>query len=462
MPPTTPRAPAPEPGSLREIVSLAWPQVLMLSAQFLVALADITAAGHISGRAQAALGMISASLFFFLVVATAMTNGAVAVMSQALGGGLSGRAGRYSFFVPGLGLALGLAFSLACVLFHAPFLRVINVPGEIRPVAGYFLRVYAYTLPAYYLLLTTNGVFQAYGKVRLPLYSMCLVTAVNGVLDFGLGLGLWGLPALGHKGVAWATFCSVSAGAAANLVNMRRSGLLKAAYRPPLNWMRRAASPLFRCAWPAGASQVLTQGSLLALFALIGTLDADPVGPLAGLAAGMRVEAVLFMPAFALNLTAAILVGRALGMGRGDLALASTLRILALGTLALGLCAALVWQVRAPLATLVAPDPAVRQNTLAYLAYSLSATPFTVAALILTGAMAGAGAAFYNMVSSGVAGWLLRLPLAWLLGRWFGPPGVWCALFISQACHGLLMLYILLRRDWQRFAMRAKRDARRT
>lgn len=428
----------------------------MLFAQFLVVFADIVTAGRIHRDVQASLGIISVSIFIFLVLATAISNGAVSIISQSLGAQRRKRAGMYAVFVLSLGLVFGLGFTVIFSLFKTSLLALLNTPESILPITEYFLDIYLFTLPAYYLLLTTNGIFQAYKDVRLPLYSMCLVSIINGVLDFGLGLGMWGIPNFGYKGVAWATFCSIGAGAALNLYNMFRKRILVLTALPPTRWIKHAWPPLLKYAWPAGTTHVLWQGSILSLYILLGMLPGDQIGPLAGFATGMRLEAILFMPAFALNLTAAILVGRDVGAGNREQAYSTALRILGLGVTALSFGAVIFWIMREPLATLIAPDPIVRDNTLNYLIYSLSATPFTVGAMILGGVMTGAGATLYIMLTFGLAGWVVRLPLAWLLSQWYGANGIWCALLLSHIIHGLCLLYVFLRLNWQGFAIPAR------
>lgn len=450
--------------SFKTILALAWPQVLMMFAQSMVALADIVVAGHINKEVQASLGLISISIFFFLVIATAMASGAVSIIAQSLGAGLKQRAQRYVGLIMLLAVGGSVVFTIAFTIFKSAFMVLLQVPESVLPVAEYFLDVYLYVLPAYYLLLISNAAFQAHKLVRFPLYSMCLITALNGVMDFGLGLGMWGFPHMGYKGVAWATFASVSAGAALNLYTMRRMGLLSLAALPSLRWMRRAWRHLFNYAWPAGMTQILWQGSYMVLYAVIGSLPAERIGPLAGFAAGMRIESILFMPAFALNLTASILVGQTLGARQYWQAKNVVLRILTLGCSLITLGAGLIWIFRDPIVSFIAPDPLVHANTLSYLSFCLLATPFTVGAMILTGALTGAGAMVYNMTTFCLAAWLVRLPLAYTMGHliWKNADGIWLSLLVSQICHCLCLLFIWQFMDWHRFAMRSTPPSRST
>ena len=56
----------------------------------------------------------------------------------------------------------------------------------------------------------------------------------------------------------------------------------------------------------------------MTLFVLVASLPADSVNALAGLTAGLRVEALLFLPGMACNMSVAVLVGNSLGAGRPE------------------------------------------------------------------------------------------------------------------------------------------------
>ncbi|MBA4358545.1 MAG: MATE family efflux transporter, partial [Desulfovibrio sp.] len=259
-----------DPGqnTTRLIWSLSWPQVLMMVFHFLIGFVDVWVAGRIDYRMQASLGIITQSLFFFLVIATAVAGGGVAAISQSLGAGRTLRAERYIGLCLIVAVVFGLLFPLVGLPAKGLFVRLLQVPQDIAPLTEYVLEVFLYTLPPYYLLIVQNAVFRARKQVMVPLYAMILVTVVNTLGDLGLGLGLWGLPRLGIKGVVWATFWSISLGAAFGLFMLRRDGTLRRQIFAPWRWVRCASPYLFKVAWPAGLMQVVWHSGYLVLFAI--------------------------------------------------------------------------------------------------------------------------------------------------------------------------------------------------
>lgn len=442
-----------------DIWSLSWPQMLMMLCNFLIGFVDVWVAGRISSDVQASMGLINQLLFFFLVVAVAVANGSVAAVSQSMGAGLRRRALRYVGLVLESALAMGLVIAVLGLIGGDLLLDILQVPDKLHGFTRYFLDVFLLLLPIYYLFLISNAVFRAQRMVFVPLFSMAAATVVNTLADLGLGLGMWGLPNLGYKGLAWATFGSVSCGMLFNLFVLWRRGLLRRASFPPWCWIRKAWPYLYRVAWPGGLMQIVWQSAYLALFAVTGGLPMGSVAALAGMSAGMRIEAALFLPGFAFNMTASILVGEYLGAGRPDLAKRAVLRILGVGVAVLSLLAVAIWLAVEPITAFIAPDQSVQAQAIGYLRWNLLAIPFTLTSMILAGALAGAGATIYNLFVFGVAAWIVRVPMAYVLGHLVlgTATGVWISMLVSQVFQSSLTFYIFQCRNWARFAMRRRK-----
>ena len=80
--------------------------------------------------------------------------------------------------------------------------------------------------------------------------------------------------------------------------------------------MRAAKGYLLNVALPAGASQIVWQSGYILLFAVAASLPSESVAALAGMTAGMRIEALLFLPGLAFSMTTSVLVGNFLGAGK--------------------------------------------------------------------------------------------------------------------------------------------------
>jgi multidrug resistance protein, MATE family len=439
---------------------LAWPQVLMMLFHFLIGFVDVWVAGRISRDVQACMGMVSQSFFIFLVVAIAVANGSVAAISQSMGAGLWRRVQRYVGLSLETAAVFGAFLLLGGFVFLDTLISILRTPDELRPIMSYLLSVYLLVLPAYYLFIIGNAIMRAQQLVMYPLYGMIIVAGLNTFGDFALGLGMFGFPDLGYKGLAWSTFGSVLAGGLFNLFILLRRRLLTRNSFAPWRWIRRAWPYLFRVAWPAGLLQIIWHSAYVVLFSITASLPQGNVVALAGMSAGIRVESLIFLPGFAFNFTASILVGHYLGARQPEEAKRMGYRILGQGLLVISLLTVIMWQFLEPIAAFVAPDPEVQAETVNYLRYNLAAMPFLLISMILGGALTGAGATMYQTMIMGGAAWLVRIPLAYLLGHvlLFLATGVWLAMLLSMIAQALCMAYIYQFRDWPRFALRKRRQ----
>ena len=443
----------------RKIWYLAWPQLLMMFFHFWIGFFDVYVAGGIGEDIQAALGLITQTLLFFLIVAMALSNGAVSTISQSLGAGRTLRAKRYIGLCILLVLGAGILLLGAGLVFKEHLLSLLQVPARIENIAANYLLIYLVVTPVYYLFIVSNAVFRAQKQVRIPLLSMVLVTGLNTWADFGLCFGIYGLPDLGYMGLAWATLISVSGGCLFNTIVLGRRGWLRIAHFPPLRWIRKALPYLWRVAWPAGMMQVLWHTGYLVLFAITASLPREEVVALAAFAAGIRMESLLFLPAVAFNMTASILVGHYLGSRDFSGARSIGLRILISGGLLISLLGALLWLFVPDLAQLLSDRPPVQAEIVNYLRFNILAIPFTGTTMILGGVFIGAGATRFNMFAIGGTVWLVRLPLAYVLGHvvFVSATGIWAAMLISQMVQATLMFLLFSYKDWYRFSMQSRK-----
>ncbi|MEG2173318.1 MAG: MATE family efflux transporter [Desulfovibrionaceae bacterium] len=437
---------------------LTWPQMLMMYLHFCIGFTDVWVAGQLGASVQAAFGVVMQCVIFLMLVANALSSGGVAAVSQSIGAGRHRRARRYIYMIVMGCCGIGIGISLLGHALQGGLFTLLMVPETILPITREYWSVSLLTLPANYVFICTGVMFRATRHVFPPLGVTALVALTNLVGDLGFGLGYFGLPNYGYMGIAWTTFGCVLLGALTNCLLLSRLGYLARIDLPPWRWARRAMRYLFKVALPAGASQIVWNTGYLMLFAIVASLPMDSVSALAGLTAGMRVESLIFLPAMAFNMTASVLVGNMLGARNKAEAQRLALIISGSGCLFISVFALCLWPFVTDIAALLSSDPAAQIQTLSYLRFNLVSTPFTTASMILGGVMTGAGATRYNLMIYGSSFWLVRLPLAWLFGHilWQDASGVFMAMLVSQVVQSLIMFYVVLKRDWTRFAMHSQ------
>lgn len=431
--------------------------MVMMYTVFVMTVTPVWTAGHLGADIQAALGMAVQCSLFLSVVCMAISSGATAAITQSLGALRVRRAHRYIATTILLSLALGLLMGAAGFVFAGAILGALHVPGSIRPVATEIWQIYMIGLPFSYVYNATGVVFRATRQVIPPLVVALLVTAAHAAICIGTGFGLAGFPDWGYRGIAWAAVAAPLLGAVLNCLLLCRSGHFTARDLPSPRWLARGLPYLVRVAVPAGLASLVWQSGYLVIFVLVATAPTESVAALAGLTAGQRIEAFLFMPGMAFHMTAAILVGNCLGAGNRAEARRVAKILVASAAGLMSLMAIAMWPFRGDLAAILSTDATTCRYIVAYLFYNLISTPFSIGSQVLGGVMVGAGATRFNLLVFGGTFWVLRIPLGYLLCHhlWLDASGVFCAMLVSQIVQTLTMLLVFGRLDWMRFAMRS-------
>jgi MATE family multidrug resistance protein len=424
----------------RNIWQLSWPMLLIMIFNFFVGFTDVYVAGFISPEVQAAVGFVSLLYFFVIIIANAISIGTVALVSRAIGGGDFPRAleaARQSLL---FGCLVAAVLTLTGFLLSREIVAAAGFPGQIREIAETFLRIFSLALGANYLLIISNALFRASGDVLNLLFTMFIVSAANIIGDFALVFGWFPFPRMGYPGIAVATAVSVTLGMGINLVLFSRSRW-RSIYTGSWTLSSEMIRKIVDIGWPAAMLQIAWNAGTIILYNILGRLGEASITAMAAISNGLRIEALIFLPAFALNMSASVLIGQNLGAGDPERAERVVWRIAAAGVVTLSALALVVFLRAEAFAALVARDPAVIAETARYLRINMIAQPFIALSLSLSGGLQGAGDTRGTMWVIIIAMWLIRLPLVYALALTFGfgAPGVWWSMVASVICQSFLM-----------------------
>ena len=428
-------------GSLwKNIWHLSWPTFFIMVFNFFVGLADLYVAGFIGPDVQAAIGFVSQLFFIVIIVANAIGIGTIAMVSRAVGGANAGRAVEIARQSILFGVAVAVFITAATILWCREIVALAGMPGEIRVVAEDFLRIFAFALGPNYLLIIVNAVFRAAGDVKKPLLTMFFVSLVNIVGDFVLVFGIPPFPEMGYRGIAVSTASSFTAGmliSVALLATKRWRGVFTEPWGVSFPTIRR----IIDIGWPSVFLQVAWQAGSIVLYNILSRLGEGTITALAALTNGLRIEAIIFLPAFALNMAASVLAGQNLGAGDPGRAEKLGWKTAGAGMVLLGGLAVPVFIWAEAFASILARTPEVLAETANYLRINMVSEPFLALGTILSGAITGAGDTRATMWIIVACMWGVRLPLAYLLAITldYGPTGVWVSMVASMMCYALLM-----------------------
>jgi putative MATE family efflux protein len=313
------------------------------------------------------------------------------------------------------------------------------------------LIIYAFYFLPFSFLSIVNAGFRADGDAKTPLLVVLTMTFFNVIGDFWFVYGP--LHNLGIKGLAWAGFLSSIIAALVAWYKLNHSDL-NGSLNKFLPVDKGILINLVKISVPAAMQRMAWNFSVFALFF---TLKHCP-GPTAAMAAwtiGIRVESFLFMPMFALGQAVSSVVGQNLGAKEDERAFQAGWNVSWLGFGLMLVCGFLLFLFSPLLASFMTNDHDSITYTISYLQMCALAQPLQAMAMILNGALQGAGDTKIPMWITIGTHWLVRQPLAWILAITcsLGPKGVWIAMALSSAASGLLNFWRYQSRAWERLRL---------
>lgn len=419
---------------LRATLFLAAPIALAMVAQFGMGVTDTIMLGAL-GRDPLAAGGLATGMFFFSGSVLQGFISAVAILiAHARGGRDEGRI--TPILKAGYALALIAAVPLMVVLwFVEPILLKVGEPAGLAANVETYLHVMLWAAPGFLWIATQRSFLSAMARPQLVLFVSLGALVTNGVLNYGLIHGKFGLPELGFVGSAWASTITIYLQLIAFSVSMRlMRGLPRAKLKGAIAWS--IVRELVHLGWPIGITVGVEAGLFFAGALLIGLLGTTS---LAAHQVTIQVAATLFMIPLALGQAANVRVGYHAGAGAIHAARNAGFAslIICLGTALIG--ATLVMIFSREIVLLFGLEEA-RDAEVIDLAVQLLfvAAVFQLAdgvQAVAAGALRGLKDTRVPMIVAALGYWAVGFPAAWVLAFpfGFGAVGVWWGLAIGLA-----------------------------
>jgi putative MATE family efflux protein len=435
---------------------LVWLALPVIGEQLLsmtVGLTDVYLAGHLpdaSADATAAIGSISYFLWLIGLITGTVSAGSTAIIARATGARHRSLANSVCGQSVTAAVVLGVALGAAMLAFAEPITRATGLPESARPMALLYLRVLAFSLPFSTLIFAGSACLRGAGDTLTPAVTMITVDLCNAVLSVSLTRGLFGLPALGFKGIAVGTLIAYMIGGTFLLVMLLRGrrGLRLFPHR-----MRPHGGTLWRIlrvGLPSGVEGTLTW---VAQFWILRIINTGPEGSVSGAAhaVAIRVESFSFLIGFALATATATMVGQSLGMRDPRRAARAAWMAFAAGGGFMVACGFVFVLNPRPFTGLLAADPRVADLAARCLFPVGFAQVGFAAGMIFGGALRGAGDTVSVMRITLASTFGLRLVGVLIVGAWLkmGVAAIWFVLSAELMVRGGLIVAHFLRGKWK-------------
>lgn len=433
--------------TFRQVWRLALPIIFTNLLMTLLHVVDIFMVGRLGPLEIAAVGMSVAIRMLVNTFILAVVTGAMALAAQAKGARNPQRLS--DVFRQSMSLAVIVSVILSSVgyLVAEPLLSFLNGGGD--PLAVAIGREYLELLflGTFFLVgsFLVNSIMQGAGDTLTPLYVTGVVNVINIVLNYLFIFGPGPFPAMGVTGAAVSTLASRVIGMTICLTliysgrNVVR--LLPGTYLP--NW--QTFWDILSIGLPAGIQSVLRQSNQLMVMRIVTATAAGTYGA-AALAIGLQVMSLSWMPGFAIHIAATSLVGQALGAWQLEDARRRGNAAIALGVLVMSVITLPLFFLAPALIKLFDPSahPTVIEAGSSFLRINALGQPLIAVGMVADGALRGAGDTKPSLFATIIGGWILAIPLAYLLAIPFDL-GIWSIWFALVMGTGVSAFYLFIR-----------------
>jgi len=429
------------------LLSMAWPNVLIMLAQASTGLIETWWVAKLGTDALAGMALVfPAVMLMTMISAGAIGGGISSAVARALGGGRRQEADALVLNAIVINILLGLGFSAVFMTFGEPIYRALGGQGgELQAALVYSNTVFAGNV----FIWLANGlasVIRGTGNMLFPALVTCVgvlfLIPISPLLIFGFGP----IPALG---VAGGGVALLSYYAAATLIMAWH--ILAGRNAVHFRWARldwHLLKGILRVGAISAVTSIQTNATIAGATALVASVAA--IGAVAGFGTGARLEYLLIPLVFGIGAPLVALVGTNIGAGQKERALRIALAGGALAfcvTEIIGLSAA-IW----PEAWLLlfSTDPSMIEAGSGYLRVVGPAYGFFGVSMALYFASQGAGRLFWPLTAG-----FMRLAIAlgggWLALHLTGSlTGVFVALAMGLVASGITVLVPVRSGAWFR------------
>ncbi|MCA9089413.1 MAG: MATE family efflux transporter [Planctomycetaceae bacterium] len=435
----------------RTMFLLALPVLSEQLLNFLVGTVDVYLAGNLTdGTSRAAVSAVGVAAYvgwFASLIFSLVGTGTTALASRAWGAGDRAHANVVLNRSVALAWLIGLAFLLAIVPAAPMVCRLMGLQANELPIAVRYLRTDAVGLVFASVTLVASAALRGCGDMRTPMWILGAVNVLNIVLSTALVYGWGPLEPMGVDGIVTGTACSRTIGGLALLLYLFVGGSgLQLKLR---EWQVKGQTVqrILSIGGPAAGEGVVTWIGHVIFLRMIA--EQGDVAFNAHII-GVRVEAISYLPAVAWGAAAATLVGQSLGAQDKQRAwLAGHEGALQCGLF--GVLTSLVFMLQAgPIYSLMHEDPAVRVLGAPALSLLGAFQVPLLLAIVYASALRGAGDTRFPLVIALVTTYLIRIPVGYLFGIYWGMGmyGMWIGMCVDISGRCLLNAYRYWSKHW--------------
>ena len=427
----------------KAIFALALPIVWTNLLQRGVGIIDAVMVGHLGASELAAVGMSQLVVMFLIALPMGIGIGSMIMVANYTGENDHLRRSRAALTGMTMGLAVSALLSVICYFLSYHAARLLGADIPVASLSRQYLKIIAVFFSAKAAIYIVSYIFQGAGDSRTPLSVIVWVNvfhiALAYPLIYGLDIPALGItiPAWGIRGAAFATGITELGGA---LVLVRKGMKIGLLGKQLEKLSKTFIAKIIHLGTPVFFERMLTTSMQMVYARMVVGFS---VAAYAAHQIGLNIESLSWLPGLAFGQTATAMVGQNIGARRPDSARRAgyqSTMVAVIFMTALGVSYLLFPRLWVRLFT---SDPNVIAFGITYCYIVAFVQPPMASAIVLSGALRGAGNTRFVMGSTLIGGWLVRLPFAFITGIVLkgGIIWVWLAMILDWTVRTFILLW---------------------
>ena len=351
----------PIPGLIRKI---AMPASIGFFFNTMYNVVDTFYAGQISKFALAGLSLSFPVFFIIIGMGSGISQGATALISNALGARDRNKAQLYSLQAVSFGFIFSVFLTVAGLVFSPYLFGVLGASGDYLQIALDYMNMILLGTMFFLFQSILNATLTAQGDTRTFRDVLIGGFVLNLILDPWFLYGGLGVPAMGIKGIAFATVVLQVAGSLFMLHRVRRSQLWDKIHFEYLMPRWKIFRDIAVQGFPASLNMLTVALGIFVITWFISQFSTDGV---AAYGIATRVEQIALLPTIGLNMATLTLVGQNNGAGLRDRVRETWMTSMRYGLLMMAGAGVVILVMATPLMEVFTKDEAVIRHGADYL-----------------------------------------------------------------------------------------------
>lgn len=275
---------------------------------------DTYFAGKIGDSALAGLSASFPAFFVIIAASTGIATATTSLVANYLGKGDKENAKEYYIQGIFMGILSGLAFTIIGLASAKPLLQMLNLPADVMTYALDYLNIIFLGTTFFILASVLNSYLNAEGNTKIFRNLLIVAFFLNVILDPWFMYGGIGIPAMGIKGLAFATVLIQVIESLYLFYYLKKKEVFSGNFKK-FTLRLQVMKQIFVQALPSSFNMMnIAIGSfIINYFVAIYGRDA-----IAGYGVAIRIEQIALIPTIGLNIAALSLAGQNNGAGKFD------------------------------------------------------------------------------------------------------------------------------------------------